>query len=188
MPTVWPARMAVSRPRGEVVLVEDLIAVHAADAVDVGIERAVIETADDHAHGMAHEGVVEAGKLPRAEVAGEHQNTLAARGCGPIVPQALGADPVERVVGGVASHTAELDQLPAQVAIDAAQDALALRNGELGHCQFEVALTHVAQAAHNAIDKPGERIREEARQRARHRAKAARHDHHQPVFESFPHR
>ena len=48
----------------EVVFVEDVVAVHAADAIDVGVEAAVVESADDHAHGMAHEGVVEAEEVP----------------------------------------------------------------------------------------------------------------------------
>ena len=71
----------------------------AADAVHISIEPAVVEPADDHPHGMAHQRVVEAGKLPCAQVAGDDQNAFAAGLRGQIVIQALGAQPVAGVFG-----------------------------------------------------------------------------------------
>ena len=62
---------------------------------------------------MAHQRMVEAGKLPRAQVARDDQHAIAARLRRQVVLEALSAQPVAGVGNRVAGHAAELDQLPA---------------------------------------------------------------------------
>jgi len=105
-----------------IVFMEHAVAVQAADAVHKFIEPAVIQPADDHAHGMAHQGVIKAGELPRAQVAGQDQHPFAPGLRSKVVVQTLGANPAASIFSGIAGHAAELHQLPAQMNVDPAQD------------------------------------------------------------------
>src|ERR1700723_4179 len=53
---------------GKIVLGEQVVSMHAADVVDEFVEIAVIQPADHHRHGKAHQRVIEAGKLPCPEM------------------------------------------------------------------------------------------------------------------------
>jgi len=88
----------LQEPAAEVVFRDHEVPVQATDAVDVLIEAAVIEIADDHAHGMTHERVVEAGKLPCAEVRGDDEDALAAGLRSEVVIETLGAHPVAAIL------------------------------------------------------------------------------------------
>ena len=127
----------------------------AADAVDIFVEAAVVEVANDHAHGMAHERVVEAGQLPCAQVAGDDEDALAARLRREVVFQTLGAHPVARVLGGVARHAAELDELPAQMDIDALENFFPGLEREFGEGQLKIAHAHAPQPAEAPVNGKG---------------------------------
>ena len=121
----------LQQPAAEVVLMHHVVAVQTSDPVDVLIQAPVVESPDDHAHGMPHQRVVEAGKLPRAKMSGDDENAFAARLRIQVVFQALGAHPVAGVLRGVAGHAAELDELPAEMDVDAPQDFFSGFGGEL---------------------------------------------------------
>ena len=71
MPTVPPLPHRRQQSAAKIIFVQNVVAVHAADSVHVGIEPPVNQRSlrDDHSHGIAHERVIEARKLPRAQVA-----------------------------------------------------------------------------------------------------------------------
>ena len=117
---------------GEVVLVQDAVAVLAADAVYERVDQRVVEAADDHAHGVAGERVVEAGELPCAEMAGEDEDAFAAGAGGEVVLEAFVADEARGGVGGVGGHLAELGEQPAEVAVFEAEDAGRARRRAIG--------------------------------------------------------
>ena len=95
----------------EIVFVQHVVAVQAAYAVHKVVQPSVIEAADHHAHGVAHQRVVKAG---------EHQDPFAAGLCCKVMVQTFGANPADGVFGGVAPHAAKLHQLPAEMDIDPA--------------------------------------------------------------------
>ena len=169
----------------EVIFMEDAVAVEASDAVHKVIEAAVVEAADDHAHGVAHEGVVEAGELPRAEVAGDYEHAFAAGFGGEIVVEAFSANPAAGVGGGVAGHAAELDQLPAEMAVDAFEEFCSFSGRDIGECQFQIALANSAQAAEGGVDQEGKGAGEKARKAARQQAQGAGDCCHQAELQAF---
>lgn len=61
----------------KVVLVQNTIAMQAADAVHQPVHALIVQATDHHAHGMAHERMVEAGELPGAEVSGHYKHAPA---------------------------------------------------------------------------------------------------------------
>jgi len=130
----------------EVVLVQDAIAVLAADAVDEGVDEWIVE-ADDHAHGVAGEGVIEAGKLPCAKVASEDEDAFAAGARSEVVVEAFVADGGVGEGEGVGGHLAELGEQPTQISVLEAEDDLALRGGHLRECYGKIAHAGTAQAA-----------------------------------------
>ena len=153
---------------GEVVLVQDAVAVEAADAVDHRVDERIVEAADDHAHGVAGERVVEAGELPGAEVAGEHEDSPAPVAGGEVVLEAFVADEAAGVVAGVAGHLAELGEKPAEVAVFGAKDVLALGGwARPGKASLEVAQADAAQAAERGIGECWRWHRPMARAKAR---------------------
>src|SRR6202034_1410170 len=93
-----------------------------------------------------------AGKLPRAQVPGNDEHSLAARFGSKKMLQTFSANPVAGVGFRVAMHAAELDQLPAEMAIDAAQNLRFFLCGDFREGQFQVALTHAPQPAIAAVD------------------------------------
>ena len=99
MPTVSPCAHGGQQAARKVVLVQHAVAVQAADAVHKCVQPAVVETADDHAHRMAHQRVVKAGELPCAQVAGDDQHAFAARLRRQVVVQTLGAHPAAGIFG-----------------------------------------------------------------------------------------
>ncbi len=131
---------------GEVVLVEDAVAVEAADAVDEGVDERVVEAADDHGHGVAHEGVVEAGEFPGPEVAGEDEDAFAAGAGGEEVLEAFVAEEGFGVGSGGAGHAAELRELLAEEVEEGAEDALAVGVGFFREREGEVAEADAAEA------------------------------------------
>ena len=175
------------QPAAEVVFVNHEVAVEAADAVDLGVEAAVVEPANDHAHGMAHERVVEAGELPCAEVPGDDEDALAAGLRRQVVIEAFGAHPVAGVLGGVARHAAELDELPAQMNVDVLENFFPGLGGEFGERQLEIAHADAAQAAEAPVDGKGEAGRPAGAPAARHAAQTAGYGPNQPVLQSFLH-
>src|SRR5215469_1038892 len=171
----------------EVVLVQNPVAVQAADRVHKLIEHAVVEPADHHPHRVAHQRVVEARQLPRAEVAGKHQHALAFRLSGKIVLEALGPQPSMRVAGGVTWEAAELDKLPAKVAVDVSQDFFPGFGRGPRKRQHEVALAYIAEAREAEVDRPGENTHQQTRCGARQPRKSASHRQYSPVLNPFPH-
>ena len=148
---------------------------------------AVIKAADDHAHGVTHKRVVEAGELPRAQVAGKNENSLAAGLGGEEMLDALCADPATGVLGRIAGHAAEFDELPAQVAEEAAEDSLPCLGGKLGKRQLKVAPTDSVQAQQREIRRCGDEAHHDTGDRSRQAAEQARHRCYQPVFDPLPH-
>ena len=136
---------------GEVVLVQDAVAVAAADVVDHGVDERVVEAADDHAHGIAGEGVVEAGKFPRAEVAGEDEDTAASVAGPEVVVEAFVADEVGGEVGRVGGHLAKLGEKPAEVAVFEAEDVFALGDREGRESEFQITHADATEAAEKVI-------------------------------------
>jgi len=170
---------------GEVVLVQDAVAVAAAEGVDEGVHAGVVEAADDHAHGVAHHRVVEARELPRAQVAGEHQDALAAVAGGEVVFEAFVADELRGLLGGEAGHLAELGELPAERAVDAAQDGAALGGGRVGIGEGEVLLADAAQAGQQAVDEGSEGGADGAGGAARQQADGGDAEADDPVLEGL---
>jgi len=171
----------------EIVFVEDAIAVQTAEVVDELVESAIVESSDDHAHGVAHEGVVEAGELPGAEMAGEHEHAAAKSLGGEIVFEAVGTDAAGSVPGRVMLHLAELDELAGKAAIYPTEDGAALSVRELRKGQGKIALADAPETAHPMEDRPCEKRGQDAGKPARHKIERAHGDDYQPVFERFPH-
>src|SRR5581483_5661899 len=65
------------QPTGEVVFMKNTVSVQAADSVDQAVYSRVVEPPDDHTHRVAHQGVIEARKLPRSKMAGHDQYAFA---------------------------------------------------------------------------------------------------------------
>src|SRR5215469_2751049 len=181
MPTVPPSCIAFSRPRPKSSLCRTRLPCRQR------IEHAVVEPADHHPHRVAHQRVVEARQLPRAEVAGKHQHALAFRLSGKIVLEALGPQPSMRVAGGVTWEAAELDKLPAKVAVDVSQDFFPGFGRGPRKRQHEVALAYIAEAREAEVDRPGENTHQQTRCGARQPRKSASHRQYSPVLNPFPH-
>ena len=62
---------------------------------------------------------------------GENQHSFAFGLRSKVVIEAFGTDPALNVLRAVARHATELDQLPAEVAIDATEDVISGFGGEL---------------------------------------------------------
>ena len=136
---------------------------------------------------MAHERVIEAGELPRTEVTCDDEDALPFCLGAEVVLKAFSAHPVAGVFRRVTRHAAELDQLPAEVKIDAAKNLLPGIHGELGESHLEVAHADTTQTAKEPIDHEGEAPRPETGQAARHASQHARYGHYEPIFQSFLH-
>lgn len=171
----------------EVIFVEYAVAMQAADGVHISVERAIVEAANHHPHGMAHEGVIEAGKLPSAEMAGDDQHSLAARLGGEKMLQALSPQPCTGVLRCVAAHAAKFDEVPTQMQEDATQNFLSGAQREFGQRHGEVAQPDAPQPPKDPIDLKGENAGPQPRQPARHEAKAARHGYHKAILKLLPH-
>jgi hypothetical protein len=135
---------------GKIVFVEDAVAVTAADLVDHAVNQGIVEAADDHAHGIAGEGVVEAGELPGSHVAGKDEDSFAAIAGAQVMVEAFVANEAGGEVRGVVGHLAELGEEPAQVAVFQSKDVFALRGGEAGKGEFEVTQTDSAKTTEQA--------------------------------------
>ena len=88
----------------------------------------------------------------------------------------------------VAGHAAELDQLPAEMAENPAQDSVALRGREARQGEFQIALAHPAQASERPVDGEREHAAQPTRQHPRHPPQGARHSQNEPKLEFLPHR
>src|SRR5665213_1042901 len=97
--------------------------------------------------------MVVARKLPRAEVAGEHEYPVAAVARGKIVVQAFVADEARGGLAGVAGHLCELGKLPAEVAVFKSKDALAFSGRFVREGEREIAQANLAEARDR---KPGD--------------------------------
>ncbi len=146
------------------------------------IELAIVEPPDHQSHRMTHQRVIKTRKLPRAKVSGQHQDALPARLRREIVLRPFCANPALRVFRGVARHAAKLDQLPAKMAIHAAQNLVAFDCWEFRQRQFEIPLAHAAQAAKPVINSPCQPAGKPARYAPWHPSQNARHGQNEPVF------
>ena len=90
-------------------------------------------------------------KLPRAQVAGNDQHALAPIARGKIMLQPLVAQKPLRLFRRVARHLAEFRQQPAQIAIERAQNLLALGNRLLRKCELEIGEPDLAQPAQQPV-------------------------------------
>ena len=95
--------------------------------------------------------MVEAGQLPRAEVAGEDEDAVAAIARLEVVVEALVADEAAGEGRSVGGHLAELSQQPAEVAVFEAQDVGALGGGHRGEGQLQIVQASAAQAAERVV-------------------------------------
>src|SRR5450755_1975657 len=121
---------------------QHMVASKAADVIHVLIQQPVVEAANDHPHRMAEQRMVEGGQFPAAEMSGEHKHAFASCFRGQVVFHSLRANPISRVVDCVARHAAELDKVPAKIAKEDSQNALAFGVWQLRHYQFQVALAY----------------------------------------------
>jgi hypothetical protein len=138
---------------GEIVLVDDAVAVQAAEVVDEGVDQRIVQPPDDHGHGVAHLRVVIAGELPCAQMAGEHEDAAAFVAGGEVVLQAVVTDEGGGLGSGVAAHLAELAELPAERTVDPAQDADAL-------C-FRLLRKRAAKIFHACPTQPAEEMKKQ---------------------------
>ena len=171
----------------EVVLVNDAVAMKAADAIDEGVDAGVVEAPDDHGHGIAHQRVPEAGELPGAEMTGDDEDAAPAVAGGKVMIEAVVADEATGVLAGVAGHPAKLGQLPAEVAVHVTEKPPALRARHGGECQFEIAETGTAQIRNRKPGDHSETSAKSAGERAGQHAEAGKERADECVFQKLSH-
>ena len=157
MPTVPPSRIAVNSPRPKSSLCSTKLPCRHRISLTYASSRRLSSLPNDHPHRIAHQRVVEARKLPCAQVPGNNQHAFAARLRSKIVLQPLGAHPVTRCFARVALHAAELDQLPAKVDVYLRRISFLAWARELRRRHLQIAHTHPTQPPKTPIDGKGER-------------------------------
>jgi len=131
---------------GEVVFVNDLVAVETTNTVHKPVDEFIVEPSNHHAHRIPHQRVVKAGKLPCTEVASEDEHSLAGVPGIEVMLQTLVAKEAVSVFGSVFAHLAELGEKPTEIAIFRAQDGGAFRTFEPGEGNLQIAEADTAQA------------------------------------------
>ena len=87
------------RPRAKIVLVQHAIAMQTANMIDEVVDQRIVEPANHHAHGMAHERMIKTRQLPGAQMGGQNEHSAALAVGGEIVLQPIVAKKRERVLG-----------------------------------------------------------------------------------------
>ena len=162
----------------KVVLMQNKIPMHAADAVHKRVQPAIVEPANHNAHAVPHQRVVNARKLPRAQVPGNNQHSLAPALRLPVVFQPLVAHPAGGVFRRITRQAAKLHKLPTKMLVHAPQNARSLLGGQLGQRHPQVAFAHLAQPRTQKVDAEGQNPGKHARKPPRHTPKRARNRHH----------
>ena len=140
-----PLMHGVQQAPGKVVARNDPVAVATADGADKSVEAGIVQWTRDQAHGMTLERVIEAGQLPGAEMTGEDKNAFAA-GMGLLkVLQPFVANPVGGIFQRVVRHLAEFGEMPANMGIKLAKDALVLGWAKLRQSQGQIAKADLPQ-------------------------------------------
>ncbi len=139
----------------------------AANPIHKRIDQRIIQPPNHHSHGIPHQRMVEAGQLPRSQMPGQHQHALAPLPRCEIMLQSLVADEAAGLCRRIARHLAELRQQVSQVAIDRAQNGLALGSRLRRKRQFQIAQPNLAQTPQTMKGKPANGRTHGPRQSAR---------------------
>ena len=112
---------------------------------------------------MAHERVKEAGQLPCAKMAGEDEDAFAEGVCLLEVLQTLVTDMAGAILRGVPGHATELGEVPAEMKIEAAENALMLGGTKLRQGESKIGESDMAQTGVEVEDESAEGGAEAAR-------------------------
>src|ERR1051326_181617 len=126
-------------------------------------------------------------ELPCAQMRGKEQNSFAPGSSGFEVFKAVIDDDPRDIFFGVLRKKAKFRQLPAEMAIKSAQDAMTFGITFLGKGERQVAQAYTAQAAVKNIDDARNGDGASASQGARKRAERAHYAPHHGVFQTLAH-